>query len=468
MRSPFRTPKNIRYAPASLCAALVPLALSAFGAVLAPHADPLRMLATAHAQSQPPVDGAALDRELASARAGLASACGRPLRLKVEVESFVSHPPKPSDRTGASPSAPQISSERLVSYGSNFASYVQDLCQKDKALAGRITSLVMRSYDEVADGNLDSSPIYIEQLSVGHRYIFRGKAGLQRGHTVYLFESGTLTAYCDLDEGCTDTDLRGVPGIGVGAGTAINSDDGPRGGSKDGGGCVSVDGEQICGKGSLGFAAAVERGDCTQAKSPRIAVACRQRLAAVKSFRAEGCAIAEPHAAVVKAGGSFGGHTPNDFFVSLLKRIQGCNDAEQLRSVLDDRWLPDHKTLRIGGEGHEDETELHQKIRKSVVAACSTLRPKISEKRLIGLLYHCAAAAGGSLASYSWPTAKADQARLREAQTARIDADRRGDAARHADFDRRKDLPMAASYCRSAGKKMAHCFQSCRKNYTCR
>jgi hypothetical protein len=424
-------------------------------------------LAVSAAASAADMDSAAIARELSSVGSELTAACGRPLPLRVDTGSFIKYPPQSApDRS--SRSGPEVSSERLVSLASSFASHVQALCKKDAALAGKVSALVVRSYEEVADGQQDSAPIYVDRMSVGNRYIFRGKAALRRGYTVYHLESGVLAAYCDYSEGCTETDLRGVPGLGVGAGTAINSDDAPRGGAKDGGGCVSVDGEQVCARGTLGFPAAVESGDCSKARSTRIAVACRQRLAAVKSFRAEGCAIAEAHAALVKAGSDFGGHTPNAFFVGLLKKLEACRDAEQLRSVLDDRWLPNYRTLRIGGQGHEDETELHDRIRKHVVAACSALRPRISEPRLVGLLYHCAAAAGGSLAPYPWSTKKADQARLQSAQSSRTAAERRDDAAAAQDAARRRDLPMAQTYCRGSGKKMARCMLSCRKSYTCR
>lgn len=436
---------------------LAPLALSL-----------LASAAYAQPQSAANLDAASIARELAPAGSELAAACGRPLPLRVDTGSFIKHPPKSTAADGSSGPAIEVNSARLVSLGSDFASHVQALCKKDAALASKVSALVVRSYEEVADGKQDSAPIYVDRTSVGNRYIFRGKAALRRGYTVYHLEGGVLAAYCDYSEGCTETDLRGVPGLGVGAGTAINSDDGPRDGAKDGGGCVSVDGEQVCARGTLGFPAAVESGDCSKARSTRIAVACRQRLAAVKSFRATGCAIAEAHAAVVKEGSGFGGHTPNAFFVGLLKKLEECRDAEQLRSVLDDRWLPDYRTLRIGGEGHEDETELHARIRKSVVAACSALRPRISEPRLIGLLYHCAAAAGGSLAPYQWPTKKADQKRLQNAQSTRATAEQRNDAASAADAARRRDLPMAQTYCRGSGKKMAHCILTCRKNYTCR
>jgi hypothetical protein len=76
-------------------------------------------------------------------------------------------------------------------------------------------------------------------------------------------------------------------------------------------------------------------------------------------------------------------------------RLQACKDAAQLRRVLDARWQPDFRTLRIGGAGYEDETALHAKIRGSVVAAGSALRPSIADAQLTGLLYHCAAAAAG-------------------------------------------------------------------------
>lgn len=426
---------------------------------------------TAYAESgqASSIDSAALDRALATTRSELAAACGRDIPIRVDIGSFIKHPFKPSERDVASRSDPELQVERLASLGSSFSSHMQALCRKDSGLAGKVQSLVVRTYEEVADGKQDTANIYVDRMSTGSRYVFAGKAGLRRGYTVYHLESGILSAYCDYSEGCTETDLRGVPGLGVGAGTAINSDDGPRGGTKDGsGGCVSVDGEQVCARGSLGFAAAVESGDCSKAKTTRIAVECRQRLAAVKSFHAEGCAIAEAHAAVVQQGSSFGGHTPNAFFVSLLKRLQACNDAEQLRTVLDARWVPNYRTLRIGGEGQEEEIELHGKIRKSVIAACSALRPRISESRLIGLLYHCAAAADGSLLSYPWPSRNQDQARLRSAQSARIEGDRRDSAASHADFERRKGLPMAATLCRGSGRKMASCITNCRKNYTCR
>ena len=426
---------------------------------------------TAYAQSSkaPSIDHSALDRALATTRSELAAACGRDIPIRVDIGSFIKHPFKPSERDVGSRSDPELQVERLADLGSSFSSHMQALCRKDSGLAGKVRSLVVRTHEEVADGKQDTVNIYVDRMSTGNRYVFAGKAGLRRGYTVYHLESGILSAYCDYSEGCTETDLRGVPGLGVGAGTAINSDESPRGGTKDtSGGCVSVDGEQVCARGSLGFAAAVESGDCSKAKTTRIAAECQQRLAAVKSFHAEGCAIAEAHAAVVQQGSGFGGHTPNAFFVSLLKRLQECKDAEQLRTVLDARWVPNYQTLRIGGEGHEDETELHGKIRQSVFAACSALRPRISDGRLIGLLYHCAAAADGSLLSYPWPSRKEDQARLRSAQAARIGADRRDDAAAHADFERRKGLPMAATLCRGSGKKMASCISNCRKNYTCR
>lgn len=188
----------------------------------------------------------------------------------------------------------------------------------------------------------------------------------------------------------------------------------------------------------------------------------------VVAFRVEGCAVAQAHAEVIQHGSGFGGHTPNAFFVSVLSRIQDCHDADQLRTVLDARWVVNHRTLTVGGEGYEEETALHRKIRKSVFAACSALRPRIADDRLIGLLYHCAAAADGSLQSYPWPSRKEDESRLRSAQKARIGAEQRDSAAAHADFERRKDLPMAATVCRSAGKKLGSCMSACRKNYTCR
>lgn len=430
----------------------------------------LALCEPAYAQSgaTPAIDGAALDRAIASTRSELATACGRTIPVRVDSASFIAHPSKPSDVAAPGRSDTELQVDRLAALASSASSHLQALCQKDAALAGKVRSLVVRSYEEAANGKQDAANLYVDRVSVGSRYVFAGKAALRRGYTIYLFEGGTLSAYCDYSEGCTETDLRGVPGIGVGTGTAINSEESLRGGTKDGaGGCVAVDGEQICAKGSLGFAAAVESGDCSQGKTTRIAVDCQQRLAAVKSFHAEGCAIAPAHAAVLQRGSGFGGHTPNAFFVSLLKRLQDCNDAEQLRTVLDARWIPDYRTLRVGGEGQE-ETVLHSKIRKSVFAACSALRPRISDEHLIGLLYHCAAAADGSLLSYPWPTRKDDQARLLRAQESRVKAERRDDAAAHADFERRKGLPMAASLCRGSGKKMASCISACRKNYTCR
>lgn len=414
------------------------------------------------------LDRAAIDRALAPAQSELNAACGRALPLRIDTASFVAHPPKPSERDAAAGVTVSLNEERLAALGTAFSGHVQALCRKDAALAGKIRSLIVRSYEQVAGGKQDSANIYVERESVGSRYIFSGKAGLRRGYTVYHFEDGVLSAYCDYAESCTETDLRGVPGIGVGTGTAVNSDDGGRGGEKTGGGCIAVDGEQICATGALGFASAVESGDCSKAKSTRIAVACRQRLAAVKSFPATGCALADAHDQVVQQGSAFGGHTPNGFFVALLKRLQACKDAAQLRRVLDARWQPDFRTLRIGGAGYEDETALHAKIRGAVVAACSALRPSIADAQLTGLLYHCAAAADGSLLSYPWSTRQADEARLRSARDGRIAQERRSDAAAHADFDRRRDLPMAQTYCRGAGRKQAACIQACRKNFTCR
>ncbi len=414
------------------------------------------------------LDRAAIDRALAPAQSELNAACGRALPLRIDTASFVSHPPKPSERDAAAGITVSLSEERLAALGTAFSGHMGALCRKDAALAGKVRSLIVRSYEQVAAGKQDSANIYVDRESVGSRFIFSGKAGLRRGYTVYHFEDGVLSAYCDYGESCTETDLRGVPGLGTGTGTAINSDEGGRGGEKTGGGCVAVDGEQICATGSLGFAAAVESGDCSKAKSTRIAVACRQRLQAVKSFPASGCAIADAHEKVVQQGSAFGGHTPNAFFVALLKRLQACKDAAQLRRVLDARWQPDFRTLRIGGAGYEDETALHAKIRGSVVAACSALRPAIDDAQLTGLLYHCAAAADGSLASYPWSTRQADEARLRAARAGRIEQERRGDAAMRADFERRRDLPMAQTYCRGTGRKQAACIMACRKNFTCR
>lgn len=416
----------------------------------------------------PPLDRAAIDRALAPAQSELNAACGRTLPLHVDTTSFLSHPAQPTGRDVSAGSTAPLSEERLAALGTSFAEHMQALCRKDAALAGKVRSLTVRSYEQVASGNQDSDNIYVDRESVGNRYVFSGKAALRRGYTVYHFENGVLSAYCDYSEGCTQTDLRGVPGLGTGTGTAINSDAGGRGSDKTGGGCVAVDGEQICATGSLGFSAAVESSDCSKAKSTRIAVACRQRLAAVKSFPATGCALADAHDQVVQQGSAFGGHTPNAFFVALLKRLQTCKDAGQLRRVLDARWQPDFRTLRIGGAGYEDDTALHAKIRGSVVAACSALRPAIAEAQLTGLLYHCAAAADGSLLSYPWATRQADEARLRSARNGRIEQERRGDAAARADAERRRDLPMAQTYCRGAGRKLAACMQSCRKNFTCR
>lgn len=426
---------------------------------------------TAYAQPEQTasIDGAALERALAAPRAELRTACGRDIPLRIDTTSFLVPAPASRESAGFSSTRSALQVDRLGELGARFSSHVQALCQKDAALAGKVRSLVVRSYEEVADGKQDTADIYVDRLSTGSRYIFAGKAGLRRGNTVYLFDSGVLSAYCDYSESCTETDLRGVPGIGVGTGTAINSADSPRGGSKDGGGgCISVDGEQVCAKGTLGFVGAVESGDCSLAKTTRAAAECQQRLAAVKAFRVEGCAVAQAHAEVVQRGSGFGGHTPNAFFVSVLSRIQDCHDADQLRTVLDARWVVNHRTLTVGGAGYEEETALHRKIRKSVFAACSALRPRIADSRLIGLLYHCAAAADGSLQSYPWPSRKEDESRLRSAQKARIGAEQRDSAAAHADFERRKDLPMAATVCRSAGKKMGSCMSACRKNYTCR
>ena len=168
---------------------------------------------TAYAQSGkvPSIDHAALDRALATTRSELAAACGRDIPIRVDIGSFIKHPFKPSERDAASRSDPELQVERLADLGSSFSSHMQALCRKDSGLAGKVRSLVVRTYEEVADGKQDTANIYVDRMSTGNRYVFAGKADLRRGYTVYHLESGILSAYCDYSEGCTETDLRYQP-----------------------------------------------------------------------------------------------------------------------------------------------------------------------------------------------------------------------------------------------------------------
>ena len=261
--------------------------------------------------------------------------------------------------------------------------------------------------------------------------------------------------------------MRAIPGLGIGAGTALNVADRDRSKSKLGPGCVAVDGEEICGSGSLGFAEAVESGDCNQSDSPRTTIACRKRLAVVKELAID-CKIGKTYQALVNEGESER-HIPNAVFEQTLKKLPSCpNGGNILVDVLYTRWDYSSQSFKMRLE--ESERALVSKLNKAVMTACSALRPTVADRDVLSpenrestvlteFLYRCAVAAGGSLSPYSWKTKAADIALLRREQSDR----RAADAETRAENAAR---PPAAVYC--AGHVTAKCMSRCFKAKLCR
>lgn len=438
----------------------------------------------AHSQQANPIDAAAVERGLVPMRKEIATACNAEMNLRVDVPSFVTHKlPRGMDPIGA---------EDVIKTVASFVPYIVDLCQVDPAMAKRVSGVTLRSDEAVAGGTVDYGTVYVDRRNVGSRYVVQGKAGLRGPNGIYMFEAGVISAYTSpvtqfpslFGQFTKARDrerpnfLRAIPGLGTGAGTAINVSDRDRGQSKLGAGCVAVDGEEVCGKGAFGFAEAVESGDCNQASSPSIAIACRKRLAAVKNLTID-CTIGETYQAMVNAGGNEG-YAPSAFFERVLKKLPSCpNGGDILVDLLYARWDYSSQSLKMRLE--EADLALHQKVNKAVVAACSVLRPTVSDRRVLSpenrestvlteFLYRCAVAAGGSLTSYAWKTKSADLARLKKDQSERRagDAESRTEnaARRVAAEQQRMSLPTAVSYCK--GSVQANCMASCIRAKRCR
>lgn len=439
---------------------------------------------TVYAQAPNPIDAAALERALVPMRKEVATACGAPIDVRVDVPSFVKHKlPR-----GMHP----IGEEDVIRMVTSFIPYIVDLCQVEPAMAKRVTGIVLRSEEAVEGGTVDTSPVYVDRRNVGSRYIVGGKAALRSFAGVYMFEAGEISVYTspvgrfpplfsDFTK-ARDRErqnfLRAIPGLGIGAGTAVNVSDGDRGKSKLGAGCVAVDGEQICGSGSLSFAEAVESGDCNQSSSPSISIDCRKRLAGVKAMAID-CKIGETYQAMVNANGNQG-YVPGEFFERVLKKLPSCpNGGDLLVDVLSPRWDYNSQSLKMRLE--DKERGLVEKLNKAVMAACSTLRPTVSSRRVLSpenrestvlteFLYRCAVVAGGSLAPYAWKTKAADIALLKKDQSERREGDveSRAEVAarRNAEAARIKNLPPASSYCK--GKVKADCIVKCRQAKLCK
>lgn len=438
----------------------------------------------AHSEGPNPIDAAAVENALVPMRKEIAAACGAEKSLRVDVPSFVSHKlPR-----GMSP----IGAEDVIRMVTTFVPYIVDLCQVDPVQAKRVTGVILRSDEAVAGGTVDYGTEYVDRRNVGSRYVVGGKAGLRGPNGIYMFEAGVISAYTSpvtqyaplFSEFSKARDrerpnfLRAIPGLGIGAGTALNVSDRERSQSKLGAGCVAMDGEEICGKGSLGFAEAVESGDCNQSESPSTNLACRKRLSAVKELAID-CKIGETYQAMVNAGGNQG-YAPSSFFEKVLKKLPSCpNGGNILVDLLYARWDYSSQSLKMRLE--EKELALHQKVNKAVVAACSALRSTVADRRVLSpenrdstvvteFLYRCAVAAGGSLSPYSWSTKAADIALLRKDQSERRagDAETRSESAarRTANEQRRQSLPTAASYCQGSAKK--NCRHACITAKRCR
>ena len=438
----------------------------------------------ADAQVPNPIDAAAVESALVPIRKEVSAACGFALDLRVDVPSFVVHKlPR-----GMQP----VGEKEVIRTLTSLVPYVVDLCQVEPAMAKRVTGVVLRSSEAVEGGTLDYGSEYVDRRNVGSRYVVGGKAALRGSNGTFMFEAGVLSVYTapgDLfapmfSEFTKARDrerpnfLRVIPGLGIGAGTALNVADRDRSKSKLGPGCVAVDGEEICGSGSLGFAEAVESGDCNQSESPSVNIACRKRLAAIKELAID-CKIGETYQAMVNAGGNEG-YVPSAFFERVLKKLPSCpNGGNLLVDVLYPRWDYSSQSLKM----RLDDTEhaLHQKLNKAVMAACSALRPTVADRRVLSpenrestvlteFLYRCAVVAGGSLAPYSWKTKSADIALLRRDQSERRagDAETRAEnsARRSAEEQRKQGLPSAYMYCK--GRVQKDCMRKCLQAKVCR
>ena len=439
---------------------------------------------TVSAQVPNPIDAAAVERALGPMRQEVSAACGFALDVRVDVPSFVSHKlPR-----GMSP----IGEQEVIKTLTTLIPYIVDLCQVEPAMAKRVTGVILHSDEAVAGGTVDYGTEYVDRRNVGSRYIVGGKAALRGFNGIYMFEAGVISVYASpvtyfpslIGEFTKTRDrerpnfLRAIPGLGIGAGTALNVADRDRSKSKLGPGCVAVDGEEICGSGSLGFAEAVESGDCNQSESPSVNIACRKRLAAIKELAID-CKIGETYQAMVNAGGNQG-YVPSAFFERVLKKLPSCpNGGNLLVDVLYPRWDYSSQSLKMRLE--DTEHALHQKLNKAVMAACSALRPTVADRRVLSpenrestvlteFLYRCAVVAGGSLAPYSWKTKSADIALLRRDQSERRagDAETRveNSARRSAEEQRKQGLPSAYMYCK--GRVQKDCMRKCLQAKVCR
>lgn len=428
---------------------------------------------TASAQVPNPINAAAVESALVPMRKEVAAACGPALDLRADVPSFVTH----KLPYGMSP----IGEKEVIRTYTSLVPYIVELCQLEPAMAKRVTAVVLRSSDAVEGGTLDYGTVYVDRRSVGSRYVVGGKAALRGSNGTFMFEAGVLSVYTGAGDrfGPMFSDftkerdrerpnfLRAIPGLGIGAGTALNVADRDRSKSKLGPGCVAVDGEEICGSGSLGFAEAVESGDCNQSDSPRTTIACRKRLAAVKELVID-CKIGKTYQALVNEGESER-HIPNAVFEQILKKLPSCpNGGNILVDVLYTRWDYSSQSFKMRLE--ESERALVSKLNKAVMTACSALRPTVAERDVLSpenrestvlteFLYRCAVVAGGSLSPYSWKTKAADIALLRREQSER----RVADAETRAENAAR---PPAAVYC--AGHVTVKCMSRCKKVKLCR
>ncbi len=437
-----------------------------------------------YAQVPNPIDAAAVESALLPMRQEVSSACGFALDLRVDVPSFVTHKlPRGMNPIGA---------KEVIRTMTSLVPYVVDLCRVDPAMAKRVVGVTLRSNEAVEGGTLDYGTEYVDRRSVGSRYVVGGKAALRGTNGTFMFDAGMISVYTSPGDlfpplyseftKARDRErpnaLRAIPGLGIGAGTALNVADRDRSQSKLGPGCVAVDGEEICGGGSLSFAEAVEAGDCNQSASPSITIACRRRLAAIKELAID-CKIGETYQAMVNASGNTR-YAPTSFFEQVLKKLPSCpNGGNILVDVLYTRWDYSSQSLRMRLE--PTELALNQKLNRAVMAACSALRPTVADRRVLSpenrestvlteFLYRCAVVAGGSLAPYAWKTKSADIALLRKDQSERRAGDaesRVEDAARRsAEEERKRGLPSAYTYCK--GKVQKDCMRKCLQAKVCR
>jgi len=451
------------------CAVMVPLA----GVISSP----------AFALSSETIDAAAVESAVQPLRAEVAAACGRPIDLRVDVPSLAAH----KFSSGAKPAG----TDDVLRTMRSLVPYVVDLCSLEPAMAKRVTAVLLRSDSLVDGGTQNYTSEYIDRESVGYRYVVNGKAGLRGNSGTYMFEAGVISVYTwpgvtlgrlysefDKTRRERPNPMRAIPGLGTGAGTALNVSDRERSKSKLGQGCVAIDGEEICGSGTLEFSEAVEAEDCSQSSGPGVAIDCRKRLAAIKDFTFN-CKLDEQYKDIVAAGGNHG-YTPSSFFIRVLKQLESCpNGGNQLVNILFTRWDYNSQTLKVRSD--ELTRTLDQKVNKAIVAACGALRTKVIERDLLSpenrdstylteFLYRCAVVAGGSLAPYSWKTKSKDIAFLNKDRQERRAGDDESRAeraqARAAEANRIRNLPLAHVYCQ--GRVRYGCIPNCKRAKLCR